>query len=214
MTLSAEQLAQQIGITRPMVEYWVKRGLPYTISESGTRRYDLEQSRKWIEERKELVSNPHARGVRPGLGRPPGGGKVKEETPDQSKLVQEVKKLERELELADPDVGTLKADKLIKLDGKSLLKLKIVEEILTRRVDRMKLEAMLLDAEEVKRTWTRAVQSISGDVRRTTKLLATRIIDALDIAGESAAKVRAIVDEEMDTMALRMSGGIDDSDEN
>lgn len=51
--LSINQIAKHFGVHRATIYNWInKLGMPYELSPSGTRRFDLEKIIEWNDKRK------------------------------------------------------------------------------------------------------------------------------------------------------------------
>ncbi len=219
-------LCGRSAVSRQMVGRWIAEGLPATRvpsmgrAKGGDRRgswviSDVEAAAAWVRSRprsgvggkrlslKRQSDKPaEAKPKRPAPYTRPPPDSVAASAPAR---VFDAERALAEIEGREPDAIDYSVAGLQRLSPERCLQLKIIEDILFKRTERLKLEGGLIDAQEARRAWIRVLEAARRTFADVGRLSVLRIAGCVAMNDQQRAKVRSIIDEQVDDGLLRMT---------
>lgn len=220
------------------VRSWCRAGMPHARTHRGYL-IDPAPALAWLKDHRTQWTG---RGGNHGGGRPPKSAKkAARKTGDRMSPVKppadkwkqferamaaqnELEQLERGDLSADADGNVKAADGsevqftvagLLALPPAQVVQLKVIEEVLTKRVERLSLEKTLVPVTEIRKTWSEAAVAASRALRGAARLAASRMQRERGMKPAEAETLRLAIEEEIDQALLRLRSGFlggDDED--
>lgn len=220
-----------VGVSPQTVRKWCRQGMPHRSEplRGNVTRIIIEDQRAacdWIRTHRSPVAAaakklPVGRGGNRGGGRPPSKPAPPQPSGHTGQLpvapAIDASSIDRAIELdrtlaamegREPDDITYTVAGLMSLDATRVVQLKLVEEVLSKRVERLAAERELVSVDEATRSWVEATTVCARKLRESARSASADLAQEFRLGAAHTETARRLIEARIDEALKTLQTGI------